>query len=168
MMKICPNCLFQFHQRKQGCCPKCQKQIEWACGKMRLSEDKETVNLILEKIKLHVEKRDGVILPFEPSEYSRERKMAYDLVDRATIFLNAQKEKISITVRDFLLGLFDFILSQKRWYAERIDSLTMLYNKISDLAKEYYQLLRKEWIREKAEVERLKIYKTGAKIEYGI
>lgn len=166
-MKTCPNCHIEFHQRKKECCPKCGVKIVWACGKMRLAEDKQTVDDILKKIRIHIEKRDGITIPFEPSAESRDRVIAYEYVDRTYKFLAAQKEKISITPRDFLLGLIDFILENK-WYADHLKNVMMLYNRISDLAKDYYKKIKREWYREHAEVQQMSLVQGGVKISYGI
>lgn len=165
-MKICPNCQIEFRQRKRECCPHCGKAIVFACGKWRLAEDKQTVDDILLKVRTHIEKRDGIKIPFEPSAESRDRAITYEYVDRASAFLNAQKEKISITPRDFLLGLFDFILENK-WYASHLNNVMMLYNRISDFAKDYYQKLRREWQREHAEIKQMSLV-GNVKIRYGI
>jgi hypothetical protein len=153
-MKTCPECNFQFQRRSKECCPNCKVRLVLSGKTLRILEDKQTVDEILLKIKRHVERRDGVELPFTLAEQSRERNVAYDLIKRTKVFLAAQKEKIPISPRDFLMGMLDYILSNL-WWSEHLKSLLMLYNKIPEFAKEYFNKLKKRFISQNAEIERM-------------
>lgn len=167
-MKTCPECKSLFQRRTKDCCPHCRTPLLISKGVVRRLSDKLIVDEILLKLKTHIEERDQITLPFTYSEYSRERLFAYNLVDRTRTFLAAQQDKISISPREFLLGLLDYVLSHP-WWSKNLHSLIQLYNKVSELAKDYFKTLRKQFVIQNAEVYRLSLQQpTGVQIQYGI
>lgn len=167
-MKTCPACKNDFVQRRKGCCPMCQTPLLNSGGTLRITEDKLIVDEVMLKLRTHISERDKVEMPFQDSTNSRERDLAYKLLNRTKVFLNAQPLKLPITPREFLLGLFDYILSIK-WWAERIETLRQLYNKIQNFAKDYFKAIRQQYIIEQAERKRLvTIKQNSVEIRYGI
>lgn len=167
-MKTCPSCSNDFYRRVKDCCPLCHTPLLLINGILRITEDKLIVDAVMTKIKEHIKERDHVEMPFVDRESNRERKFAYELIDRTKRFLSAQREKVAISVREFVLGLIDYILSLPR-IARKINSLLYLYNAITDLARDYFLMLREQAITSKAEKHRLQIYQQSeVVISYGI
>ena len=167
-MKTCPACSNGIAHRVKNVCPICQTPLLLIKGILRITEDKLIVDEVMLKIRTHIAERDHVEMPFQDSTNSRERDFAYQLLERSKKFLAAQPTKLPITPREFLLGLFDYILSIK-WWAEKIETLRMLTNKIQNLAKDYFRMLRQQYITRQAEIKRMVIVKQNSMaIDYGI
>jgi hypothetical protein len=167
-MKTCPACSNSFAKRVKEACPICQTPLLLIKGTLRITEDKLIVDEVMLKIRTHIAERDHVEMPFGDSTNSREREFAYQLLERSKRFLAAQPTKLPVTPREFLLGLFDYILSIK-WWAEKIETLRMLTNKIQNLAKDYFITLKQQYIMEQAEKKRMVIVKQNSMvIDYGL
>jgi len=143
MMRKCPKCNFTFSRAKVvnkiRHCPTCNTPLYYKGQETILLDDKLAVDEALQMVSTCIEKREGV-KPFpDASDTARERKFAYDILERCKVFL--QKNDAPIGVREFFIGLFKFILDNSWWY-EHIKSILQLKNSISKLAMEYYSIIR--------------------------
>lgn len=144
-MKTCPACSKQYTRRaKGGFCPHCSVELYVSVGGVvRLKEDKETVDAILDVLNDHLDRLSNQTRTFEVGENSRERKFAYDLLERTKVYLSKQNAAVSVTARDFLIGFLKYVLSIP-WWSQNLRSLVQLNNRLPELVREYWAKLRNQ------------------------